>query len=561
MELPSAADTAGLDLPSAAAAAELDSSRAAITAGLDLPSAAATAELDSSRAAITAGLDLLSAAATAELDSSRAAITAGLDLPSAAITAGLDLPSAAITAGLDLPNAVITAAVDLPSATAIASVEPTGIATTSMLRSQIATDVRGNISERENGRSNPEQLVEVSEAMSTVGSEGIDEVPHRPPSPRRDFDAYNEFIARLTPDQYHNMFALPITHRHNSESGSDVNSNERYVRDFDGPDSVESESDSQIRVPNANNMIGSREDAAQDRQRLERRWNEQLRSSDRVEYVDDTALIMPERRVREVYDNNMHLQAAGSSDTVVLPAREPTVLPPPPIMRRVPRLEDQDPMFRARQREMFALYRTGALRQESSHESNQSTDSGEYTIRDGSPRSSGHHHSSRNSEHVEPGSVVTSPRAPASLVVAAAVLSNTITPSEGAPWWPDIVVQPPQDETATNAWLIAVSIVGGWIMGVFTVWCCCKTHAGIRASSVSLAASQDQLTAVSLAIPREHRTVRRRRHRGREVFATPNGECIHITQDCPTVRNSRTLIRRHMCTVCAVESDHAPRNA
>ena len=200
-------------------------------------------------------------------------------------------------------------------------------------------------------------------------------------------------------------------------------------------------------------------------------------------------------------DNNQYLRSAGSTDTVVIPARPPTV-PPPPITHRVPRLEDQDPAFRARQREMFQLYRTGAIRQESSHDSSQSTDSGEYTIRDGSPRSSGHHHSSRNSDHVEHGSVSSSPRAPVSLVLATAAAASSLQHADGASTSPVIYVSFLSDGILDLSWTLGLGVVIGWIGGMLTFW------------------------------------------------------CFSIVR----VDNSQTLLKRHLCTVWW-ESAHAPRNA
>ena len=219
--------------------------------------------------------------------------------------------------------------------------------------------------------------------LISVDSARIDAVPHRPPTPTRDFEAYNRYISQLTPEQYHALFFVDTDVRWGSESGSEVNSDERYAREFVGPTESQPVGTSvgvnEGNNGNNNNTVGSREAAVLNASRFGRNVGERnnyqagtvfIGRVDALRYVDEE--IWAGVRPAPLPDNNAYLRPSGSSDVVVLPARSPAVPPPPPT-HRIPRLEEQDEAFRARQRELFRMYQTGALRQESSHQSQEST--------------------------------------------------------------------------------------------------------------------------------------------------------------------------------------------
>ena len=133
---------------------------------------------------------------------------------------------------------------------------------------------------------------------------------------------------------------------------------------------------------NMNNTVGSREEAVRQASELRQRQrrsmgqavsNPTVRGTSRVRYGDD------EVRGRG-QSNNDYMRASSSTSNVVIPAKAPTV--PPPPTHRIPPLEVQ------RAREEARRILQARLRQEDELES-ESTDLGEYTIRDGSHPSSG----------------------------------------------------------------------------------------------------------------------------------------------------------------------------
>ena len=102
--------------------------------------------------------------------------------------------------------------------------------------------------------SNPPQpqspLAPVSE-----DSARLDQIPHRPP-PVSEFVAYSNYVARMSDQDYYEMFYCPIPHgRRTPESGSEVDSSERYVRDYLAEDEVRSETT----MANTSNVIGNRD--------------------------------------------------------------------------------------------------------------------------------------------------------------------------------------------------------------------------------------------------------------------------------------------------------------
>ena len=103
---------------------------------------------------------------------------------------------------------------------------------------------------------------------SEAGFEEIDQVPHRPPSPSRDFEAYNRSVAGLTSEQYHSLFYIPVRAEIDSEGGSDVDSNERYVTGFVGPSDYPDGAIAPASSSNNNNTVGSREAAMRKAQEI-----------------------------------------------------------------------------------------------------------------------------------------------------------------------------------------------------------------------------------------------------------------------------------------------------
>ena len=410
------------------------------------------------------------------------------------------------------------------------------------------------------------------EDPTSDGSGQIDSVPHRPPTPTRDFEGYNRYISQLSPEEYHNLFAIPIPLQPWSESGSDVDSNERYARSFAGPD-VDAEEDTQQQMVNNNNTVGSREVAM--RRALEFGNNQitEVRSHiadlnqhapSAVLYVDDEISSVPTGRL--TLDNNASGQASGSNDVVGIPARQATV-PPPPVTHRIPPLELQDATFRAQQREMFRLFQSGALQQVASNTSNESTDSGEYTIRDGSPASSGRHHSSRNSSRVGHSSAAGTPVSVTAAALAVAVISSSVPGAESTKSL-SLATRDVWDEgsDAGSVWnLVTVGFVC-WCLGLFMVWSCMRYRVEVKIeSAVSLNSERQSVhTAEDLNIPNlphgmTHR--RPRTHRGSKVFLTPGGECIHALRSCSSLRMSSTVLQKHLCTICAQPGSVAPNDA
>ena len=248
--------------------------------------------------------------------------------------------------------------------------------------------------DRQQSRAARSQDPEIASESSSV----IDRVPHRPPDPTQDFQAYSDYIQSLTSQEYDRLFSIPIPGEFD-DSDSHADSNERFVQTFDYSE-TSAEAVSHNDQENSNHTIGSREEAvrhvqsqaaAQRMQMQEDRdgfqdtgsWNQrEWRRHDEV-----SPNMIPERGA---LPNNAYLQAAGSSDQVVLPTRRPTVNPPYPL-RRIPLLEHQTEEQRAYYR---GLPRPVPLEQDQDEEARElgsetSTDSGEYTVRDGSLPSSG----------------------------------------------------------------------------------------------------------------------------------------------------------------------------
>ena len=206
------------------------------------------------------------------------------------------------------------------------------------------------------GTGDTNQQVQCSQESRTSASQGgdhgsdsdrsaeIDRWPHRPPTPSRDFDAYNTYITSLTNEEYQRMFFDGWTGVDPRESDSEVDSNERAALDYNPSD----DEPGGVRPQNVNNTIGSREEVA--RQFTLHQW--------RMNVWDSTVNVppLPQRRTGQYYLDdavppesviqdelrtaNNSQRAAGSADSVVIPTRQPTV-PPPPPSHRIPPLEVQ----------------------------------------------------------------------------------------------------------------------------------------------------------------------------------------------------------------------------
>ena len=124
-------------------------------------------------------------------------------------------------------------------------------------------------------------------------------------------------------------------------------------------------------------------------------------------------------------NNNDYMRASSSTSNVAIPAKAPTV--PPPPTHRIPPLEVQ------RAREEARRILQARLRQEDELES-ESTDSGEYTIRDGSHPSSGDYQANTFTQDSAPPTFemqeVRSGGSSGGSTTAAAVLSTAVLASQ-----------------------------------------------------------------------------------------------------------------------------------
>ena len=103
-------------------------------------------------------------------------------------------------------------------------------------RQPVRSELQGTSTSSLSSREPTEAIMDLQRANSvslrSEASAAIDQVPHRPP-PMHDFEAYNDYVARLSDQEYFEMFNCPFPGgTPASMSGSDVDSNERYVRDY-----------------------------------------------------------------------------------------------------------------------------------------------------------------------------------------------------------------------------------------------------------------------------------------------------------------------------------------
>ena len=403
------------------------------------------------------------------------------------------------------------------------------------------------------------ELSEASEHSSV-----IDRVPHRLPDPAQDFEAYSRGIDQLTPEEYDSMFRIPIPGEY-SETDSHANSNEQYVQTFAQEDS----SDDGSQERNSNNTIGSRERAvewAQDRALNHRREStySHVRGMEVYQEIDDEATPRESTSSTPMYLlNNAYVSAAGSGDQVIIPARRPTVLPPYPL-RRIPTLEHQTEEQRIRIREMYPPPPVNPGPDEAAMDSNEdvSTDSGEYTVRDGSLPSSGNYDGAIH-DHNRPRSEGSS-RNPSvgssSAIIATVVVASSITPTSGStmvavhpsPLWADR-----HDLSWTAIASCVAVLICTWWFGFLVAWMITwqQKNRDSRSNPSERTRTNDRVEAFL-----EQRSTHRRRRQGAPVFLTQRGECIHLSRDCPTLRSSRAILTRHVCTCCGPPLDDSPRN-
>ena len=216
---------------------------------------------------------------------------------------------------------------------------------------------------------------------------------------------------------------------------------------------------------------------------------------------------------------------------------------------------------------MFRLFQIGALQQIASNTSNESTDSGEYTVRDGSPASSGRHHSSRNSSGVGHSTAVGTPVSVTAAALTVAVISSSVPGAESAKSL-SLVTRDVWEEGSDvgSVWIFAVVGLVCWCLGFFIAWSCMRYRVEVKIESAVSLNSEGQLVhaAEDLNIPNLPHGVTRRRprtHRGSKVFLTPGGECIHALRSCPCLRLSSTVLQKHLCTICTQPGGVASNDA
>ena len=417
--------------------------------------------------------------------------------------------------------------------------------------------------------------------QTSSDSARIDDVPHRPP-PVSDFVAYNDYVSRLSEQEYYDLFFSPLPNvRRVDESGSDVDSNERYIQEFEMDSSHEAEVQ-----PNTNNTIGSRERVLEYVAQSQREArNEGVSLGTQVPY--EAGL----RQRRYPWDENHqpddmpwtgsngYEHASSSTSQVVIQSKASTVAPPPTApTHRMPSLEVQMQMREARRVEMMRLWETGAIQQPPSTEGSISTDSGEYTIRDGSlPSSGGYQRDDHSPDQsaVPPETNATreshSDSSRASTALATLVVASALGSAEGREV--STVALPMRNRAVfegmgSDMGILGLGILFGVMIGFFMAWSCCgmRVQLSIRDGrnmdraddlvSTTRAATQRPCNNSTVEPPRQRR--RSRNHKGAAVFMTPDGECVHGDQACPTLRYSSRITTRHMCTQCCPQGIRPP---
>ena len=326
------------------------------------------------------------------------------------------------------------------------------------------------------------------------------------------------------------------------------------------------------RLITRNNTIGSREEAQRNLSLMADSYRSAIENqTERVVNIPEVGLrrrnldSLSRSSLEGSHDaNNRYTRAAGSNELVQIPARRPTV-DPPPVMYRIPGREYQTVAQAARYRDMVRRYEEGQLRQEPSSESLESTDSGEYTIRDGSSLS-------------PPGSVERAPQPAAEIstqslspAVAASVLTATLAASlpPAAEGYPVVMrwnnVFPQQPENIPGFWeLLFLCVVAGFTLGICAGWFMFGVRVRVMVSDERMIANPENVqkekpnelnSSRSQSARHRHRP---RRHQGPAVYMTPGGECIHMQRACPCLRLSRKVETRHICTVCTPMASDPP---
>ena len=413
---------------------------------------------------------------------------------------------------------------------------------------------------------------------NSENSSVIDRVPHRPPEPTEDFEAYSRYVAGLSSEEYNNMFYVPLFPGEMDDGlGSDVDSNERYVQSFN-MDLSDSNQSSSLGL-NTNNSIGSRERAQEVVSRHQEAYQQSVNQSTTrhiahavqlAAYVDDVVEGRGQRTNQRHRLNNAVEPPASSSDVLHRPPRSSTV-PPPPLSHRVPRLEDQTEAERARHREMFRRFQTGTIQQPPSSESGlgESTDSGEYTIRDGSLPSSGsyngHLEQDRESPHL---SSTSSQRARAALTVTLA--ASMLPPAEGSRSLTASTLEISSvrmDPELTGYLVMGLIALTMWLLGYFTAKCLVsfKFHSPALShqhpsqgaiNEISINVGDSLARSSTPGVNPDLRRLRRRTHQGAQVYLTPAGECVHFSRTCQTIQGSKVVIQKHLCTCCFPMPNH-----
>ena len=152
--------------------------------------------------------------------------------------------------------------------------------------------------DRQQSRATMSQDPEIASESSSV----IDRVPHRPPDPTQDFQAYSDYIQSLTPQEYDRLFGIPIPGEFD-DSDSHADSNERFVQTF-GYSETSAEVESHNDRENSNHTIGSREEAVRHVQSQAAAQRMQMQE-DRDGFRDTSSWNQRERRGHDEASSNM----------------------------------------------------------------------------------------------------------------------------------------------------------------------------------------------------------------------------------------------------------------
>ena len=119
-------------------------------------------------------------------------------------------------------------------------------------------------------------------------------------------------------------------------------------------------------------------------------------------------------------------------------------------------------------------------------------------------------------------------------------------------------------------WILGLGIVIG-MMSTCVILCACRCATSLAVnrggSALSLIGEKvaiDVTLNVEAPTPSRSSKIetfsgrRPRNRKGKPVYLTPEGECVHQEELCPTLRNSRKIIRRHLCTQCFQEGERPP---